>query len=416
MTDFQIKPAIQRRIFGTMFITQAIYRATVIAGFTLTPVIAASLSGSDTTVGYPNTAGLIGQAVFAYPVGLIMDRLGRRWGLSAGYFIGVLGGLISAVSIINGSFIGFLLGAMMLGMMRGASEQGRYVAAEVFPESQRPRIIGLIVFCGTAGAIIGPLLVEPATRWSQRMGLPAYTGPFLLAAGLMLLVTILIILFLRPDPLSLNRQVVPATVNSMADPKVKTPLHDIFNTPRIRLGVAAMVIGQLVMVLFMVVTPLHMDHHHHATKAISWVIMAHTLGMFGLSGLTGILVERIGRVATIVIGGLILLLSCILAPLSVALPILALALFLLGLGWNFCFVAGSTLVAESATLANRGRAQGASEVAVALASGLGSFLVGTVFAVGGIILLSVLCALISATLLLYTGYSARQARTATLGA
>ncbi|MEM7030519.1 MAG: MFS transporter [Chloroflexota bacterium] len=416
MPETTVNPAHQKRIFATLFATQAIYRATVIAGFTLTPVIAASLGGSDATVGYPNTASLIGQAAFAYPVGLMMDRWGRRSGLSIGYTVGILGGLISIVAIVSSSFWLFLLGAIFLGMMRGSSEQGRYVAAEVFPESQRPRIIGWIVFCGTAGAIFGPLLVDPSTQWAGALNLPEHAGPFLLVVLLMITTTVLTMWLLRPDPLLISQQLNPTSSkrDDHTPDKPKRPLRDIFDGPLIRLGVVSMVIGQVVMVLLMVVTPLHMDHHHHTTKAISWVIMAHTLGMFGLSALTGRLVERLGRIKTILIGLAILFISCFMAPVSTDVPILATALFLLGLGWNMCYVAGSTLLAENVEPIDRGRAQGAGEVMVSLASGVGTLGVGSVFASGGIIALSQICIVLCIILTIFTWYSVRKNRTTTV--
>lgn len=409
----------QNRIFITLFITQALFRASDIAAFTLTPIIAVALSGSETMLGYPGTFNLLGRAIFAYPAGLLLDRIGRRLGLSSGYILGLTGGMLGVWATTAGSFSGFVLGAMLLGMMRGMVEQGRFIAAEVYPESQRPRIIGAIVFCGTLGAIGGPLLVDPSTHWATQLGLLNYAGPFLAVIGMQSLAILMTMIFLRPDPLLISHQLSSAeqtaseqapSQKTASDESPKRPLSEIFNDPLVRLGVAAMVMSQLVMLLLMVVTPLNMDHHHHTTKSISWIIMTHTLGMFGLSGLTGILVERLGRVKMIVIGIAVLLIACALAPISPNLIIVGTALFLLGLGWNFCFVAGSTLLIEGIQPAERGRAQGASESLVAIASGLGSLTVGSLFAWGGMAVLSVIGAALSVVLLAYTGYCVRQAR------
>jgi MFS family permease len=160
-------------------------------------------------------------------------------------------------------------------------------------------------------------------------------------------------------------------------------LTKIFSQPAVLLAVAAMTIGQLVMALIMVITPLHMDHNNHSTESVSLVIMAHTLGMFGLSSVTGWLIDRYGRIPLIVAGAAILIIAGILAPLSVAVPNLAVALFLLGLGWNFCFIAGSSLLADALAARERARAQGASEVLVSLATGVGSLGTGAVFDQGG---------------------------------
>ena len=106
--------------------------------------------------------------------------------------------------------------------------------------------------------------------------------------------------------------------------------------------------------------------------------------MFGLSGVTGWLIDRYGRIVTIVIGAMILILASVLTPLSVEVQSLAVALFLLGLGWNFCFIAGSSLLSDALTANERGRAQGVGEMLVALSAGTGSFSTGGVFAAGGI--------------------------------
>ena len=151
-----------------------------------------------------------------------------------------------------------------------------------------------------------------------------------------------------------------------------------------RLAILSLVIGQLVMTLLMVITPLHMDHHHHGTHEISLVIMSHTLGMYGLASVTGWLVDMYGRIFMVVVGALILVVSAILTPVSVGVPMIAVALFLLGLGWNFCFIAGASLLTNSLGSEERGRAQGASEMLVALGAGAGSLGTGIMFTAGGI--------------------------------
>jgi MFS family permease len=161
------------------------------------------------------------------------------------------------------------------------------------------------------------------------------------------------------------------------------PFSEIFSQPTVLLAVAAMAIGQLVMALFMVITPLHMDHNNHTTESVSLVIMAHTLGMYGLSSVTGWLIDRYGRIPLIVAGAVLLIISGIQTPLSVSLLNLVVALFLLGLGWNFCFIAGSSLMADALQPGERARAQGASEVLVSLATGVGSLGTGAVFHQGG---------------------------------
>ena len=214
-------------------------------------------------------------------------------------------------------------------------------------------------------------------------------------------------MFLRPDPRELGE--VVATQESAEDPESVEniagegrPLRVIFATPMVQLAILSMVISFFVMAFLMVITPLHMDKNEHTTAAISTVIMAHTLGMYGFSWLTGWLIDKTGRIPIILIGAVILMVSCVLAPLSLRLPILGLSLYLLGLGWNFCYVAGSSLLSDALAAQERGRAQGASEALVALGAGLASLSVGLVFSQGDYLLVSTIGLIFSFSLILAT--------------
>ncbi|HEX6387646.1 MAG TPA: MFS transporter [Anaerolineae bacterium] len=383
MTTYPFPESVRQRITLVLFVGQSFFSAAMIAGFTLTPIIAASLSGSDSAAGVPNTVTLLGRAAAAYPLGWLLDHAGRRWGLAAGFLLAVLGSALAVISIMAASFIGFCLGAGLVGMGRAASEQSRYVAAEVQTAGKRAKVIGLIVFASTVGAVGGPLLVDPSGQLAARLGLLTATGPFMIGALLYFLALSVTVLFLRPDPLAVGRAVAIAERSDTVDEAHERPLIQVFANPIVVLAVAAMVISTLVMTLVMVITPLHMNHHDHGTQAISLVIMAHTLGMFGLSSVTGWLIDRFGRLAMIVAGALVLASATLLAPLSTEVPLLAFSLFLLGLGWNFCFIAGSSLLSDALMAHERGRAQGANEMLVALASGAGSLGTGAVFARGG---------------------------------
>ncbi|MCI0578926.1 MAG: MFS transporter [Chloroflexi bacterium] len=381
-----------RRIAAALFVSQSLFSAAIIASFTLSPIVAARLGGSDSVAGLPSTLTLVGRAALAYPIGWLMNQLGRRLTLSLGYLVGVVGAIITAWAIVAGSFPGFLLGALLMGGARASADQSRYVAAEVVPAGQRARVIGLIVSAGTIGAIGGPLLVDPSSRLVERWeGVDPMVGPFAASVGLILVALLAIFFFLRPDPLALGRQIAasePAGAGRPAGDAPARPLRQIFGQPLVQLATASMLVGQLAMSLVMVITSLHMSAHDHSTQAISWVIMAHTLGMFGLSGVTGWLIDRFGRLAMIFAGTMVLAVACLLAPISTAVPLLALALFLLGWGWNLCFVAGSSLLSDQLTMSERAQSQGASEILVSLGAGAGSLGSGALYARGDMLLVS----------------------------
>jgi MFS family permease len=398
--------AAARRITVALFTAQSLFSASLIASFTVSAIVAAQLSGSDAAAGAPTTLSLLGRAAVAYPIGWLMDRVGRRSSLSLGYLLGTVGAGISVVSIMFLSFWGFLLGALLLGAARGSAEQSRFVAAEVQPLGRRAKAMGLIVFAGTIGAVGGPRLVIPSERLAAVWHIDAMTGVYIISGGLLFVAALVTLLLLRPDPLLIAMQIQQDQAPNQEAPSTAslsaTPLRQIFSRPLVQLGVAAMLISQLTMTLLMVITPLHMYHHHHGTGDIANVIMAHTLGMFGLSSLTGWLIDRLGRIPIVAIGALIMILSGVLSPVSVQVWPLAISLFLLGLGWNFCFIAGSALLSDGLAAHERGRVQGAGEMLVALGSGAGSLSTGYIFAQGSMFAVAVVGTLPVCALFLFT--------------
>jgi MFS family permease len=333
---------------------------------------------------------MLGRAAASYPFGWLIDHAGRRTGFSLGFFLAAIGLLISAFAVQTGSFPLLCLGSILLGMGRAASEQTRFAAAEIYESSQRARAIGTVVFAGTVGAVGGPLLVGPASYFMDRFGLNPDAGPYILAALLIFLAVGMIFLLLRPDPKELSILVEAETASVTSSSKVDgrpgmSKLSAILQRHGVQLALMAMIIGQLVMTLLMVITPLHMRHHDHTNSGVAWVIAAHNLGMFGLSGFTGWLIDRLGRIPMILVGAIVLIISSLMTPISAAFVPLATALFLLGLGWNFAFIAASSLLADALESHERGRVQGFSETLIALAAGLGSLGTGGAFAMGGII-------------------------------
>lgn len=383
-----VSPAVQKRLTSTLFVLQSLASATIIAAFTLTPIMATTLSGDPRLAGVPLTLSMLGRAFSAYPLGWLMDRRGRRIGIVTGFGLIGLGMGVSALAIGLDSFLVFCVGALLAGTGQAVTEQSRYIAAEIYPKADRARAIGFVVFAGTVGAVGGPLLVTPSAGISALFGLGADAGPY--TAGVVMTGLAMLIAFslLRPDPQQLGRMVQAEEDADNARQglaaAVKRPVGEILRQRPVQLALASMAIGQMVMTLLMVITPVHMHDHHHGHDAVSLVIMAHTLGMFGFAWLTGILIDKLGRIPMIIIGALVLVLSAILTPVSTEVPILATALFLLGIGWNFCFVAGSSLLSDSLNSLERGRIQGVSETIVALSSGTGSLSTGSFFALGGI--------------------------------
>lgn len=373
-----------QKITAALLVTQSLFSASVIMVFTISSIIAVQLAGGNNQwAGVPATLVLIGAAGVAYPVGRLMDRVGRRPGLTLGYVFGLAGVLIAAWAVLGQSLWLFLAGIFLIGLAKGVSDLGRYAAAEANTLSKRARAISLVVLGGTVGSIFGPALIKWSSGLAERAGLLPLSGPWFAAAVFLGLALAVVQLFLRPDPQQIARQLAAFEPGDNPLQRAGRSFQEILGDNRAKLAVSAMVFGQLTMVLVMTVTPVHMHDHQHEIAAISWVIMAHTLGMFGLSFFVGWLVDRFGRARMIMAGALILIVSCVLAPLTTQVFGLALALFLLGLGWNFCFVAGSTLLSDVLRSHEKGRIQGVADASVNVASGVGSLGGGLIFAAIG---------------------------------
>lgn len=346
-------------------------------------ISAANLAGNAAYAGIPGAAMLFGRALAAYPIGWLMDRAGRRPALALGYLMGVAGAVVGALAIMGGSYAGLVAGAAIFGMSRTASDQSRYVAAEVHPARRRGRIIGRMVFAGTIGAIAGPLIVRASTDLAEGAGIEQFAGPWLAAAVLVGVAVVLILTFVRPDPRDMAVQTPFEAVGRGGSDGSVRPLREIFRAVNVQVAVLAMLVGQLVMVMVMTIAPLHLHNHGHVPTTISIAVAVHTVGMFGLAALTGRLVDRYGRMPVIVLGSVQLIAASVLTPFSADLGVMLLAMFLVGYGWNMCFVAGSALLIDGLSPRERGRTQGAGDALAAVAAATGSLATGPVFSAGG---------------------------------
>lgn len=379
MTDLT---KLARKITWVLFANQSLASAGFIAAATLNSIIGTKLTGNASFAGVPSAVYQVGAAFAASAWGYIMDRIGRRNGMVAGLIIGVIGNVLVLFAIGISSFPVFLIGMVMMGITNAAVVLGRFAAAEVNPPERRGAAISNVVLGGTFGAIVGPLLVGPMGNFIKPFGMDELAGAYLATLLLFAISSFVVFIGLRPDPRDLGKEVAaqyPGPALNTATGKAR-PIFEILRQPAAIVAVSAMALGQVVMVAIMVITSLHMRNHQHNLGDISAVISSHTFGMYAFSVLSGRLADRWGRGPVILTGASTLLLACITAPLSPNVFPLAVALFLLGLGWNFCFVGGSTLLSDQLSPLERSRTQGTNDLLVGLASATGSLGSGIVFA------------------------------------
>ena len=394
MTDLS---KLARKITWVLFANQSLSSAGFIASATINSIIGAKLGGSAAFAGVPSAVYLLGSAFAASAWGYLMDRIGRRNGIVSGLIIGVVGNALVLFAIGISSFLLFLIGMVLMGIANAAVTLGRFAAAEVNPPEKRGAAISNVVLGGTFGAIVGPLLVGPMGNFVRAWGMDELAGAYIATLVLFAISSIVVFAGLRPDPRDLGKQVAeqypdPASISLTGEAR---PIFEILRQPAALVAVIAMSLGQVVMVAIMVITSLHMRDHQHNLRDISAVISSHTFGMFAFSVLSGRLADKWGRGPVILTGASTLLLACITAPLSPNVLPLAVALFLLGLGWNFCFVGGSTLLADQLSPLERSRTQGANDLLVGLASAIGSLGSGFVFAASSYTMIAIIAGVLA---------------------
>lgn len=369
-----------RKITAVLFAQQSLASAGFIAAATLNSIVGKELSQNPSWAGVPTAVYLLAGAFSAFLWGYVFDAIGRRGGLVTGLITGVIGSCVTFYAIAIHSFPLFLTGMVMMGIANAAVQLGRFAAAEVNKPEHRGRAISNVVIGGTVGSVIGPFVAGPAGGIVGAWGVDELAGAYLFAAILFAIGALVVFFGLRPDPREIGAQVAeqfPETVSASGE--VRSVLQ-ILRQPAAQVAVISMVLGQMVMVLVMVITSLHMRGHDHALHSISAVISSHTFGMYAFSIISGRLADRWGRGVVILLGSATLVVSCIAATISSDVLPLGVALFLLGLGWNFCFVGGSTLLADQLSPLERARTQGFNDLLVGLASAFGSLESGFIFA------------------------------------
>lgn len=370
------------------------------AGFivasTVTPIVGDALSGRASFAGVPTAFYWMGGALATLLWGRLMDPLGRRVTLTLGLAAGVIGASTASFFVVQHSFAGFVAGLILMGAANSALQLARFMAGEVHPVRERGRAISTVVLGGTFGAILGPALVAPMSRVAVGLGGPPLAGPYGASAGFFGVGALITAALLHPDPRDLAREI--HTASALPDLSARS-VRAILSDRTVQIAGLTMAIAQVVMVMLMVITSLHMAHNHHALSSIAAVMSSHVFGMYAFSIVSGRLADHWGRGPLIGLGAVILTTASVTATLSTEVGPLAFALFLLGLGWNFCYVGGSTLLSDCLSHAERARIQSINDFVLTSLAGMGSALSGVVFSRLGYSMMGYISAAVSMILL-----------------
>lgn len=358
--------AIQRRTLRVVVLSQILGGAGLAAGITVGALLAQDLLGSENLTGVPTALFTLGSALAAFLVGRITQVRGRRIGLGFGFIAGGVGAIGVIVAATANIVPLLFISLFIYGAGTATNLQARYAGTDLADPRRRGQAVSIAMVSTTLGAVAGPNLVGPLGGFAEALGLPALTGPFLLAAVAYIAAGLGFVILLRPDPFLVAQEVVG---KQMRDGTDRAPRADVGAW----VGAAVMVLTQVAMVAVMTMTPVHMRGHGHGLEAVGLVIGLHVGAMYLPSLVTGRLVDRIGRVWMSIASGVTLLAAGLVSALSPAesLTGITVGLMLLGLGWNFGLIAGTTMVIDATVPENRAKTQGTIDVFIALA-GAGS--------------------------------------------
>lgn len=361
------EPPTARRNTRILALSQALYTLSISVDLTLTGLVGYRLAADKTLSTLPFALITVAAALAAPGVSALLKRAGHRRGFALGALAGALGGLISMRAIAAHAFWWFCAGTTAVGVSQAFARHYRLAAADAVAPAHKGRAISTVMAGGVLAAVAGPVLASHAGDW-----LPIKT-PFEAAYALVAVFGALSVTVLGLLLRDIADQ--PGAADSAPSPPAR-PLVAVLRQPAMAVALAGNITGYGVMMFIMTATPLAAIGARHTIDQGAGIIQWHLIGMYAPSFFTGRLIGRFGVGAVLVAGVALSLCSAAIAMVSPALTHFYAALLCLGIGWNFMFVAGSTLLAHSYRPGERAKTTAVSEFATFSVTALASLAAG----------------------------------------
>lgn len=351
---------------------QALMLSAIVMSMAVAGIIGAQLAPTPGLATLPIAAMVVGVAAASLPAALFMRRFGRRTGFLIGAGIGVVASVLSVHALQTYSFILFVLGHFLLGSYQGFANYYRFAAVEAAAPANAGRAISLVVAGGLVAAFLGPQLGQWGRDW---LAGPLFVGAYLAQAALSV------------GALALLSGLRLPAVAAAPDGAVR-PLAAILRQPALVMSIFGAAVGYSAMIMAMTATPLAMLGCGLPGTSVTPVIQWHVVGMFAPSFFTGHLIKRHGAPRIMQIGFLLLLAHVAVAVSGLEFLHFLSALVLLGVGWNFAFIGGTTLLTQTYRPAEQLRVQMVNEFVVFGLVAVASLSAGWLYARFGWVLLN----------------------------
>ena len=333
-------------------------------------LIGAQIAPSANLMTLPLAFMIIGTAATTAPASMLMARVGRKIGFLFGSGLAVFASLLAALGVYQQSFTVFCLAAFLIGSYLAFLQQYRFAVAESVAPDAVPKSLSILMLAGIVAALLGP---EVGRRFSFVDGLPDFVGSFLGLAVMMAMSFLILLLFFRDTEIQAD--------TAAGDER---PLGVVLRQPTVILAIASAVVGYTIMSLIMTATPVSMHElDQHSLDATTWVVQSHILAMYIPSLFSGFLIARFG-VLRIIQSGFLLMLICVVVGWGrPELMHYFGSMVLLGVGWNFLFLGGTTLLTQSYRMSERFKVQATNDFLIFGLQAVGSLGAGVLLATLG---------------------------------
>ena len=321
-------------------------------------LIGKQLASESSLATLPLAAMVFGTALAVYPAASMASKYGRKLVFLGAMVIGLIASFIAVFSLQIESFSGFVIAAILIGVVLACIQQFRFAAMESVAAELMPVAASRLLLAGIIAAYLGPELVTIG----QSLHDQTFTGAFYLL-GLCFVIAFLLILIGYKN----------IRISQEAGQEAQRSLAEILSNPGILLAMGSAAVGFAVMSFIMTATPISMHElNHYSLEETKWVIQSHIMAMFIPSLFSGWLVKKLGFITMMWAGLIIYLLCLIIAYWDQALIHYWSALVLLGLGWNLLFVSGTALLPQMYQANEAHRVQGLNDLMVFSAQAIAS--------------------------------------------
>ena len=349
-------------------VCQALFLTNNVTFIAINGLVGLSLAPLGWMATLPVTGYVVGAALSAMPVARLQARVGRKKSFQVGLIVAAVSAALCALAVSIGSFWLLVAATVVAGFYSANGALYRFAGPELVAPAFRERALSWVLAGGIAGAFLGPNLAS-ATRTG--LGVP-FAGAYLALVGVALL-GLLVMSFIR----------FPAHVPPVPGASTGRPLAELARQPAFVVAIIAAALGYGVMNLLMAATPIAMAQCKHPFDSAALVLEWHVLGMFVPSFFTGHLIKRFGAVPVMAVGAVLNLVCVAVALSGVDLMQFLVALFALGVGWNFLYTGGSTLLTRSYRPEEKNRAQGVMDTCVFWTMAVSSFSSGALITTQG---------------------------------